>query len=363
MTGKAFSFRCVSLTVFVTTILSPFFIEEAFSQHQASSVYESERVEASIEAGLAYLHTVQKADGSYPEKYGNNGGISALAGMAFLAKGYTPDSQPYGENIVRSVKYILNIASDGGYFGTVNNDNGQMYVHSICTLFLSEVSGMVEPELQYRLDEVLPKANKILLDAQNIKKDQNHKGGWRYRPNSKDSDMSCSGWALMALRSCRLNGGLVPPDAIDRAVEYVKRHQNKEHGFFMYQVGNNSGQSTLSGAGILCLELCGQHNDPVSLRAAGYLLKNFRQLERASNKYYGLYYASQGLFQIGGEAWQSFSEWMYRVWIPKQKADGSWRGSANEDSGPYSTSLVVLAFTVPFRQLPIYQRDETVDEE
>jgi len=25
--------------------------------------------------------------------------------------------------------------------------------------------------------------------------------------------------------------------------------------------------------------------------------------------------------------------------------------------------MMVLAFTVPYRQLPIYQRDETVDEE
>ena len=28
----------------------------------------------------------------------------------------------------------------------------------------------------------------------------------------------------------------------------------------------------------------------------------------------------------------------------------------------FQTALVVLAFTVPYRQMPIYQRDETVDE-
>jgi hypothetical protein len=29
----------------------------------------------------------------------------------------------------------------------------------------------------------------------------------------------------------------------------------------------------------------------------------------------------------------------------------------------YGTAMMTLAFTVPYRQLPIYQRDETVDEE
>jgi hypothetical protein len=52
---------------------------------------------------------------------------------------------------------------------------------------------------------------------------------------------------------------------------------------------------------------------------------------------------------------------MYRTWMPKQGSDGGWGGQ--EVSRSYSTALMLLAFTVPYRQLPIYQRDETVDEE
>ncbi len=333
-----------------------------FAQGGADSESE-DPLDKSVEAALAYLAEVQNPNGSYPEQYGGSGAISALAGMAFLAKGYTPGDARYGHVITNSINYILGIANADGYFGTKQNDNGQMYVHSICTLFLSEVSGMVVPALQDRLDEVLPKAVKILLDAQNVRKQPQFAGGWRYQPNSSDSDMSCSGWALMALRSCSLNGGQVPDDAIDRAVEYVKRHQETQQGFFMYQPGNTSSQFTLTGAGILCLELCGRHNDPASLHAARYLLNNYTKLENQANQYYGMYYTAQGLFQIGGESWKAFSEWMYRVWIPKQRPDGSWKGASNEQSAPYATSLMVLAFTVPYRQLPIYQRDETVDEE
>ncbi len=326
----------------------------------AQSVMEEDNVDLSIERGLAYLARVQNPDGSYKENYGDTGAISALAGMAFLAKGYTPGSGAYGETIFRCIDYVISAANDEGYFGGKNPQNG-MYTHSICTLFLSEVSGMVDEERQKKIEQVLPKAVQLLLDAQNIKKSDRDKGGWRYTPKSSDSDLSCSGWALMALRSSRLNGGRVPGDAIQRAVEYVQRQYNQAEGSFMYQQGAQSYGVTLTGAGILCMELCGKHNDPAAVKAARYLMRVYKELPNEGNRSYGMYYTAQGLFQMGGESWKVFEDWMYRTWIPRQRADGSWREESG--SSPYNTALMVLAFAVPYRQLPIYQRDETVDED
>ena len=327
-------------------------------------------VDRSIAAGIEYLVASQRPDGSYPEANGNGGAISALSGMALLAKGHTPGQDRIGECINKSIDFILEIGAikdnDGttGYLGAKQEGNGKMYAHAINTLFLSEVSGMVDARRQAKIDVVLPNAIKILLDAQNVKKSERDTGGWRYQRNSGDSDMSCSGWALMALRSCRLNGGRVPEEAIAKAVEYVKRHHNAGQGNFVYQAGGGEYAITLTGAGILCLELCGSHNDPMSLRAAQFLLRSYRELENQGQKYYGMYYTAQGLFQIGGEPWRVFSQWMYRTWIPKQLSDGSWSaGGSNENSRPYSTAMMILAFAVPYRQLPIYQRDETVDED
>jgi hypothetical protein len=317
------------------------------------------RIDRSVARGLEYLSATQRANGTYDRGYGDTAAITALAGMAFLSKGYLPGEGQYGENINRSLDYVLSCADSTGYFG--NKGNGKMYSHCIATLFLSEVSGMVDFNRQRKIDVALAKAAKIILDAQAVNKNQNNQGGWRYNPNSDDSDMSCSGWALMALRSCRLNGAAVPPKAISDAVEYVKRHHNKDTGSFGYTDPNGNAQ-TLTGAGILCLELCGQHNDPASLRAAGYLMKHFRELPNRDRCFYGLYYTSQGLFQLGGESWRVFSTWMYDTFIPMQKSDGSW-DKGEEGSPAYQTALCVLAFTVPYRQLPIYQRDETVDEE
>ncbi len=316
-----------------------------------------DRVEKSIDRGLEYLALNQLADGSFTEQYGKTTAIPSLAGMAFLAKGHVPGEGRYGTAINRSIDYVLANATTNGYFGVP--ESGRMYAHSIATLFLSEVSGMVDAARQKKIDAVLPKSTQILLDAQAIKKNDQHRGGWRYEPKSNDSDMSCSGWCLMALRSSKLNGAPVPASSIASAVAYVKRHHNANQGSFGYQNGDAHAE-TLTGAGILCLELCGQHNDPSSLRGAKYLMKSYKKLENTGNAFYGMYYTAQGLFQLGGSDWKTFSNWMYSTWIPKQLPDGSW--NRGEVSSFYQTAMCILAFTVPYRQLPIYQRDETVDE-
>lgn len=321
---------------------------------------EPDKVDVAIEHGLEYLLAVQKDTGAYPGQYGDTVAIPALAAMACLATGHVPGDAKYGKLIERSLDYVLANHDETGYFGAVGN--GKMYAHSIATLLLTEVSGMVSKERQAQIDAVLPKAIKVILDAQNVKKSKQSDGGWRYTPDAKDSDTSCSGWALMALRSARLNGAQVPKSAIERAVQYMHRHHNREKGCFGYQNGEQHAV-TLSGAGILCLELCGKHEDPDSLSAAKFLMSVYREkLPEEGFAYYGLYYASQGLFQIGGENWKEFSEWMYTTYLPKQRASGAWPEHGGERTEPYATAMTILAFAVPFRQLPVYQRDETVDE-
>ena len=326
----------------------------------AAAAKEPDKVDVAIEHGLEYLLTVQKETGAYPGQYGDTVAIPALAAMACLATGHVPGDAKYGKLIERSLDYVLANHDETGYFGKVGN--GKMYAHSIATLLLTEVSGMVSKERQAQIDAVLPKAIKVILDAQNVKKSKQSDGGWRYTPDANDSDTSCSGWALMALRSARLNGAQVPKNAIERAVQYMHRHHNREKGCFGYQNGDQHAV-TLSGAGILCLELCGKHEDPDSLSAAKFLMSVYREkLPEEGFAYYGLYYASQGLFQIGGENWKEFSEWMYATYLPKQRASGAWPEHGGERTEPYATAMTILAFAVPFRQLPVYQRDETVDE-
>ena len=112
---------------------------------------------------------------------------------------------------------------------------------------------MVDPERQERIARALPRALALILRAQRVPKPRNHQGGWRYHPGSRDSDTSCSGWALMALRSAKLNGAAVPDKAIEDAVAYLYRHHDPRQGCFGYS-NTSSHKESLTGMGLLCLQ-------------------------------------------------------------------------------------------------------------
>jgi len=118
---------------------------------------------------------------------------------------------------------------------------------------------------------------------------------------------------------------------------------------------------TLTGCGPLCLELCGYHGHEATFKAGEFILNTQAKIPQSSHELYGNYYNAQGMFQLGGKYWRKYAEWMYGYYLPRQKTDGSWQG---RDGGTvYGTAMVILSLSVPYRQLPIYQRDETVDEE
>ena len=318
-----------------------------------------DRVDPAVEKALDYLSRVQKPDGSFPENFGESTGIPALVGMTFLSKGHLPTEGPFADTINRCIDFILKNQKPDGLFHKGHAGSGPMYAHNIATLFLSEVSGMCDPTRQKKINVSLPLALQLILRAQAVKKDDRNRGGWRYHTGSQDSDTSCSGWALMALRSAKLNGAAVPNEAIKEAVDYLKRHQHKKKGCFGYTDYEDHARS-LTGMGLLCLELCGEHGKPESILAADYVMKTYRELPGDQFEFYGNYYNAQGTFQIGGRYWNEYANWMYETYLKKQNDDGSWNSS--EAGRIYGTAIMALAFTVPYRQLQIYQRDETVDE-
>ena len=65
------------------------------------------------------------------------------------------------------------------------------------------------------------------------------------------------------------------------------------------------------------------------------------------------------MFQLGEEKWQTFAPLLYELVLSKQAADGSWAatGGPEDGVGPcYRTAMAVLALSVSYQQLPIYQR-------
>ena len=349
----------VSILVLAAVLLTFQFSHSADIAQNVFSKYRAE-VEKSVDGALDFLAREQQPEGHFNDKYGRSTGIAGLVGMAFLSKGHIPGYGKHGETINRCIDYILESKQKNGLLDRGDSGHGPMYAHNIATLFLSEVSGMVDPERQDKIDSVLAAATELLLRAQAIKKSKGHEGGWRYKPDSRDSDLSCSGWALMALRSAKLNGAPVPDKAIEKAVEYIFSKHDRRVGRFGYTDTQNHAES-LTGCGLLCLELCGYHGHESTYKAGEFILNTHKNLPRNSHEFYGNYYNAQAMFQLGGKYWEKYAEWMYNYYLPKQKANGSW--DSRSAGHVYGTAMMVLSFTVPYRQLPIYQRDETVDED
>jgi hypothetical protein len=351
----------ISPILLLSVTLFPHSLRAQGDEALSNSVFQKHRtgVERAVDRALTYLASNQSAEGTYNDSYGRSVGVVSLVGMAYLSAGYTPGYGDYSENLDRCIDYVLNSQRPNGLLDEGDSGHGLMYAHTIATLFLSECSGMVDPETQDKLSPVLAKATKLILEAQSVPKNDKHQGGWRYKPDSRDSDLSCSGWALMALRSGKLNGAPIPDEAIKDAVGYVLKNHDQESGRFGYT--DPWGHSeTLTGCGLLCLELSGFHGTESTFRAGEYVLQHRMKIVNNAHEYYANYYNSQAMFQLGGRYWEQYADWMYGEYIPKQQSNGSWSNGRN--GGTYGTSMMVLSFTVPYRQLPIYQRDETVDE-
>lgn len=319
---------------------------------------EEKRIDLATDRGLDSLARIQEADGSWPSGYGKDTAITSLAVMAFLAKGHVPGEGPYGERVSKGVEFVLAQAQNNGLLAAPRAvSQGPMYSHGISTLMLAEVSGMCDDALAAKVRPVLQNAVKLTLAAQKVKRQQAaQQGGWRYQPSSNDSDISCSGWQLMSLRAAKNGGADVPASAIEEAVGYVKR-STCDRGGFAYQPGGGPNRSR-TGTGILSLEICGRHHEPEALAGADYLLQNPPKWNDEFF-YYGAYYCAQAMFQVGGRYWEVEQPRLESLLLSLQGPDGSWpvgRSSEERAGAAYSTSMAVLALSVKYHYLPIYQR-------
>src|SRR5262249_2958079 len=147
-----------------------------------------------------------------------NPAVTALCVMAYLSAGHVPGEGRYGDTVKKGVECVLAAQHPNGLIATEGHH--EMYHHGICTLMLAEVAGMTDDRLGTEVRRKLEKAVEVILAAQR-KNDprSSHFGGWRYTRNGIDSDMSVTGWQLMALRAAKNLGCDVPSESIDLAVD------------------------------------------------------------------------------------------------------------------------------------------------
>ncbi len=304
--------------------------------------------QGSIEKGLAFLATRQADDGAFSTNgYGRNVAVCALAGMAWLSGGSTPDRGPYGEQVSRVTDFLLEHTEESGFISVDGAaSHGPMYGHGFATLFLAEVYGM-SPRDDLR--------DKLARAVDLIVRTQNEEGGWRYQPRRADADISVTICQVMALRAARNAGLRVPNETVDRCVDYVKRSQNPDGGF-RYMLAGGDSQFPRSAAGVVALYSAGIYEGPEIERGLAYL-DQFVPRDNVANQdvhfFYGQYYAVQAMWQAGGKRWERWYPAVRTTLMARQQPDGSW---ADPICAEYGTAMAAIVLQMPVSSVPIFQR-------
>lgn len=326
----------------------------AGAQNNALADEITPELDAAIERGLRALAAMQHDDGAFGSgRYGKNVAITSLACLAFMADGNLPGRGPYGEQVERGLRNILESSTANGLIAA-EASNGPMYGHGFATLFLGEVYGMTagggDTDLAERTREALVKAVTL------IERTQNREGGWRYNPVPYDADVSVTICQIMALRSARNAGIEVNKQVIDRAVAYVRACQNIDGGF-KYQLDSGSSAWPRSAAGVASLQYAGIYDDEAIDRGIAYLIETAMPGEGRPSRahyFYGHYYAVQSMYLEGGDSWARWWPAVRDELLATQLDEGTW---ADQTVGPaYGTAMALIVLQMPKRYLPIFQK-------
>jgi hypothetical protein len=293
----------------------------------------------------------------------NDVAATAFALLPFLAGGQThkPSGKAalkdYSKTVAAGLHYLIGKQGKDGYFG------GDMYAHGLATIALCEAYGLTSDPL---LKGPAQRALNHIVSAQDPSG-----GGWRYAPRQA-GDTSVTGWQLMALKSGQMSGLSVPKQALRKCEQFLDSVESSRKGGYGYT--NSSETITMTSVGLLCRQYLG-----VNPRNPG-LLEGVKRLKtnppgRNLNLYY-LYYATQVMHHMGGDAWQfwnlgpdgSGKGGIRDTLLSKQDSGsnprqqhqkGSWAPLPGTEGGGriMSTSLSLLCLEVYYRHLPLYRRD------
>jgi squalene cyclase len=294
---------------------------------------------------LEWLAGKQNTDGSWSDgRYPHNTAITSFAMLAFMSQGHLPNQGLYGPEVSKGARFLMASARPDGYL--VGARGGNMYCHAMGALALVELWGSSGDEA---LKPVVKKAVDLIVGC------QNPQGGWRYQPvKTGGADISVTIMQVMALRAAKNAGLHVPDETLKKAIAYIKSCEHKKTGGYTYQPGSGQPGFARTAAGVCVLYLTGQYDAKEIPKAVDYLKSQFNATQ---HYFYGHYYASHAMHQVGGKEWEEWYGKLCKTFLPKQKTDGSWPDLERGGVGPiYQTSIAVIVLSVPAHYLPIFQR-------
>ncbi len=357
------------LTLFLTCLLSPELVaqtsEESTGEEssQDSKPLVTEEINTAVRQGLEHLADRQKRNGSFGRKYVV--AWTSLSGLAFLSAGSTPRRGRYSDQIQQALKFVISQQSARGYIKDRVTSSGRMHEHGYALLFLSQAYGMASRH--YAKDKLKTAISKAIRLAESS---QGQDGGWHYEPQRSGHEASVTGTILPGLRAARNVGFEVDKQVIKRAVEYVKKSQ-APNGGFNYKLNSRNVEPSFSPLMLSTLNYSGYYKStkgtPERKELSKIIEKAFEYVEKTyingdfldSSRHadWAAYYLTQVFFFAGGERWRNWYRKYSDRLLNRQRSDGSFPGGYGRSYGKSaSTSMAVLSLTIPYRQLPIFQR-------
>jgi hypothetical protein len=344
------------------------------------------RTEAAVIQGLIWLRRHQNPDGTWStDRFMANcrkgrcsgpgatadydTGNTALALLAFLGAGHTHRTGKFKDSVKRALKALKKRQLPDGCYGPRTGDGHWIYNHLIATMAVAEAYGMAGRSPLLR--EMAQRGVDFTVRCQNPGL------GWRYGIRPGDNDSSCTGWAVLALKSARLSGLSVPREAFAGAKNWFDKITDETDYRAGYTTRGDSGarpgdgknfppQEAMTSAAVLSRVFLGaSRNDPRVL-GGGSLIKNCLpkwDVQSGSIDMYYWYYGSLAMMQLGGSFWKSWNTAMKDALLPTQHRKGCLNGSW-DPVGPwgtaggrvYATAINVLTLEVYYRYGRILQR-------
>lgn len=326
-------------------LISPLFVGSQESPARKDEVKMTEAGRNATKRALEWLKGKQNADGSWSEPaYPHSTAITSFALLAFLSQGHLPNQGIHGETVAKASRFLMASAQPNGYLvGRGGRDN--MYSHGITALALAELWGATGDK---QVKPILKKSVDLIVGC------QSPEGGWRYQPVRSGADISVTIMQVMALRAAKNSGLHVRDDTMKKAIAYIRTCYDDRSGGFTYQPRSAAAGFARTSAGVCVLYLTGEHKSAEIGRAVQYMKDHFNDRHHF---WYGHYYASHAMHQVGGKEWKEWYTRMNSHFLAKQQADGSWSQPDPGSPGPiYQTSIAVIGLSVPMHYLPIFQR-------
>jgi hypothetical protein len=326
--------------------------------------------EGAVLRALRWLKKTQASDGSWPK---TQPAMTGFALLCYLAHGETPASEEFGATVERAIRWMCENQKPDGTF---NGADGHNYSQPIAAYALSEAYGLTRvPTVKYAAE----KAMEVVLQG------QHPSGGWDYNcKQTERDDTSYMAWCAQATKAAKM-AGLFENDhekvekVMKKAVDGFKKNYGEGGGYggFGY-TGPGNGQSGLTGAGALCMQLLGASKAKevrgaiASLEAWTFDWKN----PQGGSPLYYWYYITQAKFHEGGNTWttwnKTFSPQLVQAQVVEKGAIegpggkmvdiGYWDTpgkSEHHDGGEgarvMDTCLSTLMLEVYYRYLPTFQ--------